>query len=237
MLEISLLEKQPELDAKVKLEILPLAPLSMVADLPGSYYKSLKEPNKIMLTGLFENILGWHIDLADRMAILKDLKKLRKKQGIDFEFSDGGSTFLPLLGEYFSIDFKILPPYFAYDDYWNRAYRREPSPSDTMPVHANGTIFLDHAALIEKHKLARAKNLEKLDNTALGKFAGENKDKYPLYYSTPTRREYIVVDGVYSYEMQMDNNLAEMLIQFIGQNNAVYLGNNESWVDVRMERI
>jgi len=233
MLDISLLEKVPKLDTKVKLEILPLAPLSMVADLPGSYYKTIKEPNKRMLTGLFENILGWHIDSADRAAILKYLKKLRKKQGIDFELNEGGSTFQPLLGEYFSIKFKILPPYFAYDDYWNRAYRRADAVS-----HPNGTIFLDYSIIPQKRKAKRdEKNPEKIDAKALEDLFINNLDKFPLFYSTPTRREYIGIEGSYVYELEIDNRLADMLMQFIGQNNAAYLGNSEGWVDVRMERI
>jgi CRISPR-associated protein Cas5 len=32
-----------------------------------------------MLCGLIENVLGWHIDLADRKKLYKDLKQLRKK--------------------------------------------------------------------------------------------------------------------------------------------------------------
>ncbi len=79
-LDLSILEKIPEHNLKVILEIEPLAPLSMVSELPGSYYKTLKCPDKKMLCGLFENILGWHIDSSDRKAIIKELVRLRKKQ-------------------------------------------------------------------------------------------------------------------------------------------------------------
>ena len=79
-IDLSILKKIPELNTKVILEIEPRAPLSMVSELPGSYYKTLKVPDKKMLCGLFENLLGWHIDLADRKEITKDLSKLREKQ-------------------------------------------------------------------------------------------------------------------------------------------------------------
>jgi len=79
-IDISILEKVPEPNLNVVLEIEPLAPLSMVSDLPGSYYKTMKVPDKKMLCGLFENLLGWHIDLADRKAIMNDLISLRRKQ-------------------------------------------------------------------------------------------------------------------------------------------------------------
>ena len=71
-IDISILKEKPLLDMKVQLIIEPLAPLSMVAELPGSYYKSLMHPSKKMICGLFENILGWHFDINTRMAILKD---------------------------------------------------------------------------------------------------------------------------------------------------------------------
>ena len=45
-LDLSILEKAPELTKEIILEIEPLAPLSMVSELPGSYYKTLKSPSK-----------------------------------------------------------------------------------------------------------------------------------------------------------------------------------------------
>jgi CRISPR-associated protein Cas5 len=68
-IDLSILKKIPDLSKEAILEIQPLAPLSMVSELPGSYYKTLKTPDKKMICGMFENILGWHIDLADRKLI------------------------------------------------------------------------------------------------------------------------------------------------------------------------
>lgn len=73
-IDLNILFQKPVLDLKVTLEILPLAPLSMVSDIPGTYYKSQEIPDKYKLCGLFENILGWHFGKNDRMAISKKLK-------------------------------------------------------------------------------------------------------------------------------------------------------------------
>ena len=70
ILDISILTKKPELTKEAIFEIEPLAPLSMVGELPGSYYMTMKSPSKKMLSGLFENILEWHIDLSDRKKII-----------------------------------------------------------------------------------------------------------------------------------------------------------------------
>lgn len=76
------------------LEIKPLAPLSMATDIPGSYYKTLKSPDKKMLCGLIENILGWHIDLSDRKKVIKELKSVREKQKKGYRNFAVGSTYI-----------------------------------------------------------------------------------------------------------------------------------------------
>ena len=73
-LDLSVLSELPKLTEKVTLGIQPLAPLSMVSEMPGSYYKSMRFPNQKMICGLFENILGWHIDLPLRISIFKAYK-------------------------------------------------------------------------------------------------------------------------------------------------------------------
>ena len=41
-IDLSILKKLPELKTQAVLSIRPLAPLSMVSELPGSFYKTLK---------------------------------------------------------------------------------------------------------------------------------------------------------------------------------------------------
>ena len=77
-IDISLLFEEPKFDAIVILTIQPLAPLSMVNNLPGSYYKTESIPTKFMLSGLFENLLGWHFSKEDRMKIFREMKKVHK---------------------------------------------------------------------------------------------------------------------------------------------------------------
>ena len=79
-IDLSILRKLPELKTQAVLAIRPLAPLSMVSELPGSFYKTLKYPSKKMLCGLFENMFGWHFDNSLRLEIFNDMVKVRKKQ-------------------------------------------------------------------------------------------------------------------------------------------------------------
>lgn len=84
-IDISLLFEETKLNMKTLITIQPLAPLSMVNSMPGSYYKTERIPTKFMLCGLFENTLGFHISHKDRKAIRKNLKQhFERKLKINF---------------------------------------------------------------------------------------------------------------------------------------------------------
>ena len=243
-INLSILEKIPEPTVNVVLEIEPLAPLSMVSELPGSYYKTLKSPDKKMLCGLFENLLGWHIDLADRKAITKELSILRKKQAKmnpDIEFVDKtkGSTYCPLLIDYFEInDVKLVfSKAVFYDDLWSKSFRRSDADGN-QPTHAKGTANIDYTLIPIKRELPRdSKNNKQVDNSALGKLFGENKDKFPFYYSTPTNREYISIEGKYVIQSKFDIELFNLLLENSSNNNICFLGSSEGWVDIKLNKL
>lgn len=233
LLDIRLLKKIPELDKDIILEIEPLAPLSMVSDLPGSYYKTLKSPSKKMLCGLFENILGWHFDGADRTEIFKELKKIRKKQRITIPEESNGSTFLPLLMEYFEVKLEMFPMPMHFDDYWSRAFRR----ADAI-VHPKGTFNLSYELIPEKRNLPRnEKKPKQVEDKSLEKFFIDNKESFPLFYSSPTGREYIQIDGKYQFKISINSTLYQILIEKLSSYNIGYLGNSEGWVDIKFKEL
>lgn len=232
-LDITLLKKIPELNRNIILEIEPLAPLSMVSELPGSYYKTLKAPSKKMLCGLFENILEWHFDAADRKEIFKELKKLRRKQNVILPGESQGSTYLPLLMEYFEIGLTMFPSPIHFDDYWSRAFRR----ADAI-VHPKGTFNMSYELISEKRSLPRnEKKPKQVEDKSLEVFFIENKDRFPLYYSSPTGREYIQIDGEYQFKIDIDNVLYQMLINKLLYVNIGYLGNSEGWVNIKIKEL
>jgi CRISPR-associated protein Cas5 len=237
-LNLSILEKIPEPNLKVILEIEPLAPLSMVSELPGSYYKTLKSPDKKMLCGLFENILGWHIDLADRKAIIKELTELRKnqsKKNLQLQFLDKtkGSTYCPLLMDYFDITLYVIPALWFYDDLWSKAYRR--SDAD---VHPRGTFNLDYRIIPLKRQQPRDKDKPQIiDKSALFDFFKENINSYPLYYSTPTSREYVFTNDKYQIQIAIDPVLYKMLCERLLLENMGYLGNSEGWINLKFNEL
>lgn len=230
-ISLTILKRVPKLDARVILEIRPLAPLSMVSDMPGSFYKTLLYPSKKMICGLMENMLGWHFDKALRTEIFNDRKKYMKKHGIAINIKDyqQGSTYIPLLTDFFQMsekpslkDFKSM---CYYTDLWNKCYRRSDSS-----MHLNGCRNIDINLVAEKHKV-------------FGEFAAKDKeawfkehiDKIPCFYTTPTNREFVDIDAVYYIVLNVDSELAKLLES--AYNGICYLGNSEGWVHVDIKKL
>ena len=229
-INISILEKKPELTEKVTIQIEPLAPLSMVSDLPGSFYKSLKSPNKKMLCGLFENLLGWHFSINHRTAIQKELIKIRKKQKVEYSKLQQGSTYIPLLMEYFEIELTTVPPHFMYNDLWSKAYRRADAD-----VHPKGTQNISYKLIpIKRSKKRDAKKPKQIASEELLKIFLENTGKFPLFYSTPTSREYVALQSPVKLNINIDHTLLKMLEIAINNNNQPYLGNSEGWINLKL---
>ncbi|RCW32767.1 type I-PGING CRISPR-associated protein Cas5p [Marinilabilia salmonicolor] len=236
-IDLTILEKEPKLDTRAKVIIEPLAPLSMVSDLPGSFYKSLRSPNKKMLCGLFENLLGWHIDIADRTAIQKDMIKHRKKQKIDYSKPQNGSTYIPLLYEYFDIEMVTIPPAIYYIDLWSRAFSRR---SDSHK-HASGSRYANADFLstwrnitekIDKNK----KRSSTQKNTLLDNLFKRYKTHFPLYYSTPTQREFFHFKDSIQVIINIDFSALKLVTRVLEKNNLSFLGNSEGWVNINIEQ-
>lgn len=230
-INISILRKKPELNAKVIFQLEPLAPLSMVSELPGSFYKSLTSPTKKMLCGLFENILGWHLSYNHRTALQKELIKFRRKQKIDYKMPQNGSTYIPLLMEFFDIELVTIPEYFMYNDMWSKAYRRADAD-----VHPKGTPNIDYRLIpVKRNKPRDSKKPKQIANDELLKLFLTNKGKFPLYYSTPTTREFTEWSKVVEIILLIDKELLELIKTAIQINNLGYLGTSEGWVNLKIK--
>ena len=129
--DLSFFLDPPDLTARAVLTVEALAPLSMVAELPGHYFRSQPAPTDAMLLGLFENALGWHFDDATRRDALKALAKEARKRHRKGPWKDhpwlSGKTegptsgYLPLLSHHVTFETtRILPPVMTYDDLWSQ---------------------------------------------------------------------------------------------------------------------
>jgi CRISPR-associated protein Cas5 len=225
-IDIHFLFEEPKKDKEVILKVTPLAPLSMVGGMPGTYYKSLKSPDKYKLSGFIENILGWHFDKQTREKITEQIQKKNKKLKQQYKESHSASGYKSLVFPYFDIMLSQLPALIHYDDLWKKSLRR----TDAV-VHPNGTMNMDYRLIREKRKMLDDEEQPLFD------FFKNHVGGYPYYYSSPSTREYIAASGDYSFKLLIDSRLLEQLEFSIEENNLAYFGNSESWVHLNLESV
>lgn len=258
-MNIKLLLSKPVLNKRIKLIIEPLAPLSMVSELPGTYYKNQEVPDKFKLAGLFENVLGWQFDKKDREDIIKYLKKYFKKnfKESDFDIDKSNSSYQPLLLDYFEVGMVYKPETVSYEDLWQRSFSRMDAD-----VHPKGTINIDYETLRKKDWIIREakqqesikekiKTLnpnedkdeindlkEKINKTPLLKFFIDNRKFYPMFYTSPTLREYTdYMGGQIQISLTLDNRLLMELNKALDSCSSAYLGNSEGWIEIKIEEL
>lgn len=232
-IDLSVLFRRPERDKQVILTIEPLAPLSIISTLPGSYYKSLNKPTKANLCGMFENVLGWHIGNKDRSKIFKKMKQVYKKSFkiTDFEVETSAVGYTSLLGHLFKIELPLIPVIVArYDDYWTQQLRHDDAR------HLKGTANLSYQ-LIKKKRHLKTDDKGKISDRTYTDFLKENNSNFPMYYTSPTPREFIVLDGDYQIKLSMSTHLFNGLEKSLDENNIAYLGTNEGWVNLSIKEI
>lgn len=244
--DLSILFQKPEKDKQVILTIEPLAPLSIVSTLPGSYYKSLDKPTKANLCGMFENVMGWHIGKKDRSKIFKKMKQVYKKSYKikEFEVETSAVGYTSLLGHLFKIELPFCPAIVArYDDLWTQHLKHNDKR------HMDGTANLSWQVIKQKSSLQNSlieidndatldkKEKKKQKDNKVNAFVKENFSKLPLYYSSPTPREFIVLDGNYQIKLSMSSHLLKGLELSLQENNLAYLGTNEGWVNLSIKEM
>jgi CRISPR-associated protein Cas5 len=214
---------------------MPLAPISMVSEIPGSYYKSDKKPSKFHIAGLMENLLGWHISNEDRLAINKEIGKVyKKKYKIEgYKSAVSNSGYVPVLYHLFEVKLSVVPTSVHFDDVWKKAYRRVGEL-----VHPNGTPNIDYELIKIKRALKRKEDKpQQVDEKEMTDLFKNNLGGFPYYYSTVSKREYLKFDGVMQIALDIQKEVCNMLQQSIDENNPVYLGTNDGWVDVKIESL
>jgi CRISPR-associated protein Cas5 len=222
-LNIDFLLEPPNLTRNVLLTILPLAPLSMVNSMPGSYYKTEHIPDKFMLCGLFENILNLHLSENDRNAIRKKIKgHYKKKYKIDYHLEASNVGYKPISNHLFEIELPIAKPDLKfYEDLWTQHL----IGSDER--HLKGVVNYDWR--VEKDMLGlKERNNSKEKNL----YFTNNRKYFPLYYRSPQKREFLIAKGYFSLKLKMTPSFFDVLEQVIENNNIGYLGTSEGWVDV-----
>lgn len=220
--DLYFLFERPDLKRQAILTIQPLAPLSMVNSMPGSYYKTEHVPDKFMLCGLFENMLNLHLSESDRDTIRKKIKIYYKNSyGMNFELPISPVGYKPLIHHLFQIELPVLIPEMKfYEDLWTQHL----IGGDER--HLNGAFNYDWR--IEKDII----NLKSIEEK--NAYFVKNKDRLPTYYRSPKLREFLITNGEYLFKLKMTPSLFNLINASTKENNIGYLGTSEGWVNITL---
>lgn len=218
-------ESQQTIWARGMLRIMPLAPLSMVSSVPGSFYRSSHEPSAIMIYGMLENIVGWHYSPEIRKSLKKAVLKRHKKSKEEYVSLSAESGFEPFIQNYIKVTRLFLRPSVqTFTDLWTQHQKHNDKR------HFDGVRNYDWRYVRQINSAGNDP-----EKAALLK---EHTSHFPNYYQSPKRREYIIASGEFIYEIQVADIFVNQLMEAI--NNPVstpYLGTSEGWVDVNIELV
>lgn len=260
-LDLSFFLEPPELTARGKLVIKALKPLSMTTTQPGTYYRSQPAPTKEMLYGMLENALGWHFPQDVRKGILKELRKAAKeKLGRGHELKktpwitgdedeESGAGFQSLLQHHL----KFPGPHFEpatihFDDLWARHVHGKstnfPGGSRYSDYHVERIVNLKKQGEITFTDGAKGKcDIQKPEQLSKAK-PGDRvhvdaiRPHFPMYYDSPTPREYVIPARPYQYRVEATPAVADLVEDALRDPAApLYLGTNDGWVNARWEAI
>lgn len=260
MPDLSFFLDPPDLDAAGILHVEALAPLSLVASQPGVFYRSQPTPTEPMLYGMLENALGWHFDGSDRKAMLKDLRKRAKKElgrghplagspWISGEPESSGLGFASLLQWHLRfVAPRVVPPVTHYVDLWNQHLRR-PDDKGFIGGSRHYDASLEGSINLLKSERAATSTRAKADVVNPGQakagiqegqkvYPPALKPRFPLYYVSPTQREYVIPHGPYAFRVACTPAVADLVADALDRPAApLYLGSNDGWVDARWEAL
>ncbi|MEO0743508.1 MAG: hypothetical protein AAF089_18150 [Bacteroidota bacterium] len=257
-MDLSFYLSPPERTVRADLVVEALAPLSLVSAQPGSYYQSAPAPSEVMLLGMIENALGWHLGYDDRKAALASLQKQAKRAHSKSEWAGSpwltakpkellsDSGYLPLLPHHLAFDgLREIPPVLGYDDLWARQ-QRDPEGR----VFFNGSRRYD--ATIEsaitrskqghlsfgdrsQHETLDPREVVAAPDGALIHYKSV-RSRFPQYSVSPTPRGYVVPLGVYRFGVSTTPAVSDLIAAALDDPAApLYLGSNDGWVDAQWE--
>ncbi len=257
LIDLSFYLEPPELSARGRLTIIPLAPISMVSQQPGSYFRSELSPTQEMLFGLIENAAGWHFHDDHRREIIKGMAKVAKKQhGKDAKWKEhpwlkgsletSGSGYASLLQFHLVAtkqDEDSSP--LAWDDLWSmlnkndsisfvggsRNYDFRLEKLITASRKDNPTVTFGDRTGFEHF------SLDELRQLVEGQIHVKSlSPSFPQFYSSPRKRGYVEPKKPWVYEVSCTQKIAEIISESLNQPAApLYLGTNDGWVHANWE--
>ena len=256
-MDFSFFLEPPQLDVTATLTIEALAPLSMSASQPGTYYRSQRAPTRHMLYGLLENAMGIHLPANERKKTLKKLRKAAKKKlGRGHELkktpwikgrsdAESGSGFVSMLQHHLTFNTAILPEVKSFDDLWARHTHGSgtsfPGGSQHHDVRLTSLVNRSSSGDISfgdraSYDIRDPEELTKEVPDGAKVHVKAIRPQFPQFYSSPTPREYVIPQNAYRYRIQTTETLAQQVQDALEDPaGPLYLGTNDGWVEARLD--
>ena len=268
-IDLSFYLEPPDNQTTAELNIEVLAPLSLVADQPGSYFRSARIPSTPMIWGMMENALGWHFDEATRNTLFKALTKQIKKgkkrypafqdhPWLQGKFANAASSYKSILQFHVEAELLEVPTMtLQFDDLWSmllsdnginfvggsrhyaswleRIINLSKQEDPSQPVNKKTKKHPPFVSFGDRKGYVRL-SLEELKELDRGLVNTTSINPYfPLYYSSPRKRAYVVPASPYKYQVKTTKKLADLLVAaFEAPAAPLYLGTNDGWVAAKM---
>ena len=257
-IDLSFYLDPPALKQQGKITIWPLAPLSMVSQQPGTYFRSELSPTQEMLFGLLENAAGWHFHNGQRKAIIKSLtKKVKKKLGRSTDWKghpwlkgkleasgNGYASLLQFHLSFLRIEADDSP--LTWDDLWSmlnsndsisfvggsRNYDFRLENLITASRKVNPTVTFGDRKGFNRFTLVELKEI--VEGQVHVKSLSTN---FPQFYSSPRKRGYLEPTRPWVYEVASTAKVAEIISESLNQPAApLYLGTSDGWVHANWQK-
>lgn len=193
--------------------------------------------------------MNWHYDPKLRNKLLKNCATVLKKQGKSIQKDEtiSSSGYTSILYPFIHIELGVEQPVNSYDDLWTQHLKHNDKRHVDGVRNSDGRVYNEIQQLqIQYHQKINAsadkKEEDKLQNelsTKIGELKIDllKQSHFPNFYQSPKRREFIIPKDNFQYRVSMNEALFNTVKEATDQNNIGYLGTNEGWVNVEIERL
>jgi CRISPR-associated protein Cas5 len=210
-----LLSEKPVFDTSLTLKIEALVPLAMNNSVPGKYYPSFNKPSESMIHGLIENAMGLYLDDASRTTLGKITKK-----SMGETLTRSVSKFISVLQHHIKIDSISEPFVMRYSDCFSQQFSNR-----EQETHLKGGANHCYSVIKEIHELEKITELD----------AKRLKKSVSRFYSSLSRREYVIPQEPYTVKISTSKDLASIIaIAVEDPESPLFLGTNDGWVDAEV---
>lgn len=213
-----------EKNKEVTLVIKPQVPLSIAGKDYGLFYRNTIKPNPNKIFGMLENVMGLWFDNGLRSKVKKGNKGKKDKT------FNGNKAYYPVIDDFIEgLEIVSIPKDYNLFDDLTTTMRNIKEDSHFWGVR---NFDISHINTTRKHdkkkgEVSLIEGLDKIEKEAIF-------DKFPEYYMSITKREYIDTEDEIVVKFKTTEYLYNKIKDALYLNKSAYLGTSESIVNLEI---